>query len=79
METPDKGVWVKVIAGESMGTKAVIETRTPILFLHFKLQPGSSFTQVGSRSCISEAFIGWWKSPKRAGYGPLLSRCEASL
>ena len=50
VETADKSVWVKVIAGESMGTKAVIETRTPILFLHCKLQPGASFTQVNAHN-----------------------------
>ena len=39
------GVRVRVIAGESLGAKAVIETRTPILYLHFTLQPGASVTQ----------------------------------
>ena len=44
--THDNGnVWVKVIAGESLGTSAVIETRTPILFLDIRLQPGAVFTQ----------------------------------
>lgn len=36
---------VKVIAGESMGTSAVIETRTPILYLHVALQPGGELAQ----------------------------------
>ncbi|MGQ0795494.1 MAG: pirin family protein [Nitrosopumilaceae archaeon] len=39
------GVKVKVIAGESMGKQAVIETRTPIMYLHFTLQPGAKVTQ----------------------------------
>lgn len=39
------GVKVKVIAGESMGKQAVIETRTPIMYLHFTLQPGSKVVQ----------------------------------
>lgn len=39
------GVKVKVIAGESMGKQAVIETRTPIMYLHFTLQPGSKAVQ----------------------------------
>jgi len=33
------GVKVKVIAGESMGEKAIIDTKTPIMYLHFTLQP----------------------------------------
>lgn len=43
--TPDGGVHVKVIAGESMGARAVIETRTPITYLHFTLAPGARFEQ----------------------------------
>ena len=39
------GVRVKVIAGESLGAKAVIDTRTPILYLHFTIQPGASIDQ----------------------------------
>ncbi|QYD70343.1 pirin family protein [Paraburkholderia edwinii] len=37
----DGKVRVKVIAGEALGAKAVIETRTPILYQHFTLQPGA--------------------------------------
>jgi hypothetical protein len=36
---------VKVIAGESLGSKAVIETRTPIIYLHFTVKPGGRVTQ----------------------------------
>ncbi|WP_322046117.1 pirin family protein [Paraburkholderia sp. J67] len=36
---------VKVIAGESLGAKAAIETRTPILYLHFTLAPGARVEQ----------------------------------
>ena len=36
---------VRVIAGESMGKQAVINTRTPIVYLHFTLQPGASVVQ----------------------------------
>ena len=32
---------VKVVAGEALGAKAVIETRTPISYLHFTLKPGA--------------------------------------
>jgi len=45
-ETTENGnVIVKVIAGESVGAKAVIDTKTPIMYLHFKLQPGSKILQ----------------------------------
>lgn len=36
---------VRVIAGESLGQRAVIETRTPIFYLHFKLLPGGKIEQ----------------------------------
>ena len=38
-------VSVSVIAGEALGRKAVIETRTPIVYLHYRLKPGGSVTQ----------------------------------
>jgi quercetin 2,3-dioxygenase len=40
--TSDGKVQVKVIAGEALGIKAKIETRTPILYQHFRLEPGAS-------------------------------------
>jgi redox-sensitive bicupin YhaK (pirin superfamily) len=41
----DGRVKVRVVAGESMGRSAVIETRTPIYFLHFTIQPGGALVQ----------------------------------
>lgn len=41
----DGRVRAKVIAGEAMGVKAVIDTRTPILYLHYTVAPGASFSQ----------------------------------
>jgi quercetin 2,3-dioxygenase len=38
-------VRVSVIAGEAMGEKAVIETRTPIVYLHYRIDPGGAATQ----------------------------------
>ena len=38
-------VKVSVVAGEAMGEKAVIETRTPIIYLHYRIQPGGAATQ----------------------------------
>ena len=36
VQSKDGKAQVKVIAGESMGGKAVIDTRTPIMYLHFR-------------------------------------------
>ncbi|MCI0434981.1 MAG: pirin family protein [Gemmatimonadetes bacterium] len=41
----DGAITVKVIAGEALGARAVIETRTPILYLHVTLEAGAGFTQ----------------------------------
>src|SRR5947199_3116230 len=38
-------VTVSVIAGEAMGEKAVIETRTPIIYLHYRIEPGGAASQ----------------------------------
>jgi quercetin 2,3-dioxygenase len=40
VNTPDGKVSIKVIAGNYLNTKAVISTLTPVLYLHFSLQPG---------------------------------------
>ncbi len=41
----DGRVAVRVIAGESLGRAARIDTRVPIQMLHFTMQPGGSITQ----------------------------------
>ena len=41
----DELATVKVIAGEAMGQKAIIETRTPIMYLHYSIKPGGVITQ----------------------------------
>lgn len=38
-------VTVRVIAGEAMGQHAVIETHTPIIYLHYSVEPGGVVTQ----------------------------------
>ena len=43
--SPDGLVTVNVIAGEAMGETAVIETRTPIIYLHYRIAPGGVATQ----------------------------------
>ena len=40
----DGSVKVKVIAGKALGSSAVIDTRTPIFYLHFTLQPGAKLS-----------------------------------
>jgi redox-sensitive bicupin YhaK (pirin superfamily) len=41
----DQLVTVSVIAGEAMGQRAVIETRTPIIYLHYTIKPGGAVSQ----------------------------------
>ena len=43
--SPDGLVTVSIIAGEAMGEKALIETRTPIMYLHYRIAPGGVATQ----------------------------------
>ena len=51
--TKDDNVTVKVIAGESLGANAVINTITPILYLHFKLKPGARIVQPVPKNTMS--------------------------
>jgi len=39
------GVTVKVIAGQAMGKRSVIDTHIPIVYLHYSLQPGAKIVQ----------------------------------
>ena len=41
----DGRVTVRVIAGEAMGQRAAIETHTPIIYLHYSIEPGGVVTQ----------------------------------
>jgi redox-sensitive bicupin YhaK (pirin superfamily) len=50
-------VKVKVIAGESMGEKAVIETRTPIMYLHFTIQPNAKIVQTVPQNYNAFAYV----------------------
>jgi len=50
-------VTVSVIAGEAMGAKAVIETRTPIIYLHYKIEPGGAATQQVPRAYNAFAYV----------------------
>ena len=53
----DGKVTVTVIAGESLGTRATIDTRTPIMYLHVRLAAGASFTQAIPENYNAFAFI----------------------
>jgi quercetin 2,3-dioxygenase len=50
-------VSVSVIAGEAMGEKAVIETRTPIVYLHYTIKPGGVVTQNVSARFNTFAYV----------------------
>ena len=41
----DEKVRASIIAGEAMGQKAVIDTHTPIIYLHYTLSPGGRIEQ----------------------------------
>ncbi len=53
-------VQVKVIAGESLGKKAIIDTHTPSLFLHLKIKPGAKIVQPipGAFNCFAYVIDG---------------------
>ncbi len=53
----DGKVKVTVIAGESFGTRASIDTRTPIMYLHVRLAAGASFTQAIPKTFNAFAFV----------------------
>ena len=56
-QAPDGNVSVRVIAGESLGARAVIETRTPILYLDFVLKPGGKIEQPVPRDFNVFAYV----------------------
>jgi redox-sensitive bicupin YhaK (pirin superfamily) len=45
VESPDGLARARVVAGEAFGKHAVIETRTPIQYVHYTLQPGADVVQ----------------------------------
>ena len=56
-ESVDGQVRVKVIAGEALGERAVIDTRTPIIYLHFTLQAGAEIHQPVPRDYNAFAYV----------------------
>jgi redox-sensitive bicupin YhaK (pirin superfamily) len=55
--TGDGLVRVRVIAGEALGARAVIETVTPIMYLHFTLRPGGRVAQAVPQDHNAFAYI----------------------
>lgn len=69
IKTAEKdGVQVRVIAGESMGVKSPVYTRTPTMYLDFTLKPGSQLHQPIPESWNAFVYIiegdGVFGSPK---------------
>jgi redox-sensitive bicupin YhaK (pirin superfamily) len=56
-QSADGLVKVKVIAGESLGARALIETRTPIIYLHLTIQPGGKIVQRVPREYNAFAYV----------------------
>jgi quercetin 2,3-dioxygenase len=56
-QTSDGLASVKVIAGEALGAHAIIDTRTPITYLHFTIQPGGSIAQQVPREFNTFAYV----------------------
>jgi len=74
-------VQVRIIAGESLGGRALIQTHTPIAYLHFTLQPGGESVQNVPRGWNAFAYViegkvdpGAGSDPVRAGQAALFSR-----
>jgi redox-sensitive bicupin YhaK (pirin superfamily) len=53
----EEGVKVKVIAGTSHGTDAIITTHSPIMYMHYTLAPGKKSTQVIPADFASFAYV----------------------
>lgn len=53
----DGKVQVRVIAGEALGARAVIDTRIPIQYLHFTLAPGASVEQPVPHSANALVYV----------------------
>ena len=53
----DGKVSVRVIAGEALGARAVIDTHVPITYLHFTIAPGGSIVQPVDRTHDAGAYV----------------------
>lgn len=57
VNTADGLVTAKVIAGKALGISAVIETRIPIMYVHFTFQPGASIVQPVPKEYNTFAYV----------------------
>ena len=57
VNTADGLVTAKVIAGKALGVNAVIETRIPIMYVHFTFQPGASIVQPVPKEYNTFAYV----------------------
>jgi redox-sensitive bicupin YhaK (pirin superfamily) len=57
VETMKDGIMVRVIAGEALGVKSPIYTRTPTMYLDFTLKPGSHLQQLVPKSWNAFVYI----------------------
>lgn len=55
--SPDGLADVRVIAGEALGVRAVIDTHTPIVYQHWTLQPGATVTQPLAESHRASIYV----------------------
>jgi redox-sensitive bicupin YhaK (pirin superfamily) len=55
--SPDGRVRVRVIAGEALGARAVIETQTPIAYLHVAMEPGAHYEQPMASTFNAFAYV----------------------
>jgi len=77
-QTTDGKVSVRILAGESLGKRAVIETQIPILYLDFALQPGGKVVQPVPREFNAFAYVidgaaGFAGNPERIQRGNMVA------
>src|SRR6185295_7807051 len=56
-QTDDGLARVKIIAGEALGQRAVIETLTPVVYQDWSLQPGADVTVALDRAQYALAYV----------------------
>jgi quercetin 2,3-dioxygenase len=56
-KSTDGQITVRILAGEALGNRAVIDTRTPIMYLHFTLKPNGEIVQHVPRDYNAFAYV----------------------
>lgn len=57
IRSEDGKVWANVVAGETMGIKAVIDTVIPITYIHMKIEQGGSHVQQIERGLNGMVYV----------------------